>query len=54
MPFHRHNGVGRCAQAQREAGRRVGGPKSAEFLLHMLKNAERNAEHKGLHVDSGQ
>ena len=26
--------------------------KSAEFLLHMLKNAESNAERKGLDVDS--
>ena len=26
--------------------------KSAEFLLHMLKNAENNAELKGLDVDS--
>ena len=26
--------------------------KSAEFLLHMLKNAESNAELKGLDVDS--
>ncbi|KAF0876073.1 RL17 protein, partial [Crocuta crocuta] len=26
--------------------------KSAEFLLHTLKNAENNAEHKGLDVDS--
>ena len=26
--------------------------KSAEFLLHMLKNAECNAELKGLDVDS--
>ena len=34
------------------AGRRVSGPKSAEFLLHMLKNAESNAELKGLDVDS--
>ena len=35
------------------AGRRVGGPKkSAEFLLHMLKNAESNAEVKGLDVYS--
>ena len=34
------------------AGHRVGGPKkSAEFLLHMLKNAESNAEFKGLDVD---
>ena len=35
------------------AGRRVGGPKkSAEFLLHMLKNADSNAKLKGLDVDS--
>ena len=35
------------------AGCRVGGPKTgAEFLLHMLKNAESNAELKGLDVDS--
>ena len=34
------------------AGRRVGDPKSAEFSLHMLKNAESNAELKGLDVDS--
>ena len=35
------------------AGRRVGGPKkSAELLLHMLKNADSNAELKGLDVDS--
>ena len=33
------------------AGHRVSGPKK-EFLLHMLKNAERNAELKGLDVDS--
>ena len=33
------------------AGHRVGAQKS-EFLLHMLKNAERNAELKGLNVDS--
>jgi large subunit ribosomal protein L17e len=25
--------------------------KSAEFLLHMLKNAESNAEYKGLEAD---
>ncbi|KAJ1069746.1 hypothetical protein K5549_009769 [Capra hircus] len=42
VPFRRYNGgVGRCAQA-----------KHAEFLLHMLKNAESNAELKGLDVDS--
>ena len=34
------------------AGCRVAGPKSAEFLLHMLKNAENNAELKGLDVES--
>uniref|UniRef100_A0A2K5E608 Large ribosomal subunit protein uL22 n=1 Tax=Aotus nancymaae TaxID=37293 RepID=A0A2K5E608_AOTNA len=36
VPFR----LGRCAQA------------NAEFLLHMLKNAESNAELKGLDVDS--
>ena len=30
------------------AGCRVGGPKSAEFLLHVLRNAESNARLKGL------
>uniref|UniRef100_A0A8C6W7C2 Large ribosomal subunit protein uL22 n=1 Tax=Nannospalax galili TaxID=1026970 RepID=A0A8C6W7C2_NANGA len=53
-PFWRCNsGVGRCAQAKQQGwtqGRRP--KKSAEFLLHMLKNAERNAELKGLDVDS--
>ncbi|VFV18992.1 60s ribosomal protein l17-like [Lynx pardinus] len=34
------------------AGHRVGGPKGAEFLLHTLKNAESNAELKGLEADS--
>jgi large subunit ribosomal protein L17e len=35
------------------AGHRVGGQKkSAEFLLHMLKNAESKAERKDLDVDS--
>ncbi|KAL0623489.1 60S ribosomal protein L17 [Plecturocebus cupreus] len=34
-------------------GHKVGGPKkSAEFLLHVLKNAESNPELKGLDVDS--
>ena len=53
MPFCRYNGgVGRCAQAKQwgwTEGRRP--KKSAEFLLHMLKNAESNAELKGLDVD---
>ena len=35
------------------AGHRASGPKSAEFLLHLLKNAERNAELTGLDVDFG-
>ena len=34
------------------AGRRASGPKSAEFLLLLLKNTESNAELKGLDVDS--
>ena len=34
------------------AGCRVAGPKSAEFLLRMLKNAESNVELEGLDVDS--
>ena len=34
------------------AGCRVAGPKSAEFLLHMLKTAESNVELEGLDVDS--
>ena len=33
------------------AGHRVGAQKS-EFLLHMLKNAERNDELKGVDIDS--
>lgn len=34
-------------------GHRVGGPKiSAKLLLHILNNAESNAELKGLEVDS--
>uniref|UniRef100_A0A2R9AV53 Large ribosomal subunit protein uL22 n=1 Tax=Pan paniscus TaxID=9597 RepID=A0A2R9AV53_PANPA len=42
VPFRHYNGrVGRCTQA-----------KHAEFLLHMLKNAESNAEFKGFDVDS--
>lgn len=34
------------------AGPRVSAPKSAEFLLHMLKNTESNADLTGLDVDS--
>ncbi|XP_038959296.1 large ribosomal subunit protein uL22-like [Rattus norvegicus] len=52
VPFRRYNGgVGRCAQAK-QWGWTWWPQKSAEFLLHMLKNAESNAELKGLDVDS--
>ncbi|KAL4687190.1 hypothetical protein H8959_019318 [Pygathrix nigripes] len=54
VPFQRCNGgVGRGAQAKQwgwAQGRWT--KKSADFLLHMLKNAERNAEFKGLDIDS--
>ena len=54
VPFHRYNGGGgRCAQAKQWGWTQGRWPKkSAEFLLHMLKNAESNAELKGLDVDS--
>ena len=54
VPFHCYNGwVGRCAQAKQCGWTQGRWPrKSAEFLLHMLKNAESNAERKGLDVDS--
>ncbi|KAG5835175.1 hypothetical protein ANANG_G00269340 [Anguilla anguilla] len=54
VPFRRYNGgVGRCAQAKQWDWTQGRWPKkSAEFLLHMLKNAESNAELKGLDVDS--
>uniref|UniRef100_A0A5F9CFW4 Large ribosomal subunit protein uL22 n=1 Tax=Oryctolagus cuniculus TaxID=9986 RepID=A0A5F9CFW4_RABIT len=54
VPFRRYNGgVGRCAQAKQWGWTQGHWPKkSAEFLLHMLKNAESNAELKGLDVDS--
>ena len=53
-PFRRYNGgVGRCAQAKQWGWTQGRWPKkSAESLLHMLKNAESNAELKGLDVDS--
>ena len=53
VPFCRHNGgVGRCAQAKQQGWMQDRWPKkSAEFLLHMLKNAESNAELQGLGVD---
>ena len=46
-------GAGRCAQAKQWGWTQGRWPKkSAEFLLHMLKNAETDAELKGLDVDS--
>uniref|UniRef100_A0A8C0ZRZ6 Large ribosomal subunit protein uL22 n=1 Tax=Castor canadensis TaxID=51338 RepID=A0A8C0ZRZ6_CASCN len=48
VPFRCSNGgVGRCAQAKHWGWTQGQWPKkSAEFLLHMLKNAESNAELK--------
>ncbi|XP_051046297.1 60S ribosomal protein L17-like [Phodopus roborovskii] len=53
-PFQRYNGgVGRCAQVKQWGWTQGWWPKkSAEFFLYMLKNAESNAELKGLDVDS--
>ena len=56
VPFLRFNGgVGRTAQAKNE-GNSIGQgrwpKKSCEFLLGLLRNAESNAELKGLDVDS--
>ncbi|XP_040584266.1 60S ribosomal protein L17-like [Mesocricetus auratus] len=54
VPFRRYNGgVVRCTQAKQWGWTQGRWPKkSAESLLHMLKNAESNAERKGLEVDS--
>ncbi|XP_069868469.1 large ribosomal subunit protein uL22-like [Dipodomys merriami] len=54
VPFLRYNGeVGKCAQVKQWGCTEGRWPKkSAECLLHMLKNAESNAEVKGLEVDS--
>nr|XP_039325746.1 60S ribosomal protein L17-like [Saimiri boliviensis boliviensis] len=54
VPFQHYNGgVGRYTQAKQWGWTQGWWPKkSAEFLLHMLKNAESNAELKGLDVDS--
>uniref|UniRef100_A0A286XYV3 Large ribosomal subunit protein uL22 n=1 Tax=Cavia porcellus TaxID=10141 RepID=A0A286XYV3_CAVPO len=50
VPFWRY---GRCAQAKQWGWTQGWWPKkSAEFLLHMLKNAKSNAELQGLDVDS--
>jgi len=53
VPFRRFTGgVGRCAQAKHWGTTQGRWPKkSAEFLLQMLKNAESNAEFKGLDTD---
>merc|ERR1712107_931690 len=54
IPFRRFmGGFGRHAQANQVHGTAQGRwpVKSAEFLLHMLKNAESNAEYKGLDAD---
>ncbi|CRL01912.1 CLUMA_CG015060, isoform A [Clunio marinus] len=53
VPFRRYNGgVGRCAQAK-QWGTSIGRwpKKSADFLLQLLKNAEANADYKGLDID---
>merc|ERR1711884_774583 len=53
IPFTRYmGGVGRHAQAKVHGTCQGRWPtKSAEFLLHLLKNAESNAEYKGLDTD---
>merc|ERR1712241_867137 len=53
IPFRRFmGGVGRHAQAKVHGTSQGRWPKkSAEFLLHLLKNAESNAEFKGLDVE---
>lgn len=53
VPFCRFNsGVGRTAQAK-AWGTSIGRwpKKSADFLLQLLKNAEANADYKGLDID---
>ncbi|XP_006837735.1 PREDICTED: 60S ribosomal protein L17-like, partial [Chrysochloris asiatica] len=54
VPFRCYNGsVGRCAQDKQWGWTQGWWPKkSAEFLLHMLKNVESNYELTGLDVDS--
>jgi len=54
VPFTRHNGdVGRKAQCKQWGHAQGRWPKkSAVFVLGLLKNAEANAELKGLDVDS--
>ncbi|RKP13258.1 ribosomal protein L22/L17 [Piptocephalis cylindrospora] len=54
IPFRRFNGgVGRCAQAKQFGTTQGRWPaKSANFMLDLLKNAEANAEVKGLNMES--
>merc|ERR1712110_686764 len=53
IPFRRlMGGIGRHAQAKVHGTSQGRWPvKSADFLLHLLKNAESNAEYKGLDAD---
>merc|ERR1712118_574724 len=53
IPFRFFNGcIGRHAQAKMTGATQCRWPvKSCTFLLHLLKNAESNAEVKGLDVD---
>lgn len=53
VPFRNFNGgVGRCSQAKQFNTTQGRWPKkSADFLLQLLKNAESNADYKGLDVD---
>ena len=54
IPFRFFNGcIGRNAQAKMTGATQCRWPtKSCQFLLHLLKNAESNAEVKGLDVDN--
>merc|ERR1712243_489498 len=54
VPFRRFTGgIGRCAQAKQWRTTQGRWPKkSAEFLLQLLRNAESNAEYKGLDSDN--
>merc|ERR1712129_580458 len=54
IPFRFFNGcIGRSAQAKMTGATQCRWPtKSCQFLLHLLKNTESNAEVKGLDVDN--
>merc|ERR1712196_698441 len=54
IPFRFFNGcIGRHAQAKSTGATQCRWPtKSCQFMLHLLKNAESNAEVKGLDVDA--